>query len=456
MKTTTALYKTMSGVALFAVLSVQGQSFTIANGTRLINSGSTQLVLKDAGLVNNGLFEAGTGTVKFTGYAAGSTSSINGASSLGFYNLNMAKTINGMQLLRSIAVSNTVVLSGGDSLDLNGFIIDLGSTGMLSGEINTRRITGANGGYIQRSSILNAPAGENPGNLGFAITSAANMGTVIIRRGHQQQSGASIRRYFEINATNNSSLAAAVAFYYTDTELAGVAEGNLALFSSANGGYNWANLGVNSLDVGTNILTVNNIDSFHRFTLANIGAPLAVRFLWITAKKEGPVNRLNWAAASTENKPFFDIERSATGLYYTVIGTVKQTGTAGQVQEYRFTDNSPLPAKNFYRLRQTDEAGNYSYSKAVMLDTQNGENQLSSIYPNPVAGDQLYLNLYSNSSGKTVIRIINAAGLQINAREFSVAHGLQVLTVPVHDLPPGLYYLQTGTAVRASLPFIRQ
>lgn len=456
MKTTKALYTVMSGVALFTVLSVQGQSFIIANGTRLINSGSTQLVLKDAGLVNNGLFTAGTGTVKFTGSVSGSTSSINGSSSLSFYNLNMAKTVNGMQLLRSIAVSNTIILSGGDSLDLNGFNIDLGSTGMLSGEINTRRITGVNGGYIQRSSILTAPAGDNPGNLGFKITSAADMGTVIIRRGHQQQSGASIRRYFEINPTNNSGLAATVAFYYTDTELAGVAEGNLALFSSANGGYNWANLGVNNLDVGTNILTVNSIDSFHRFTLANIGAPLAVRFLWITAKKEGPVNQLFWAAASTENKPFFDIERSATGLQYAVIGSVNQTGAPGQVQEYRFTDNSPIPAKNFYRLRQTDEAGNYTYSKAVMLDSRTGENPLNSVFPNPVTGDQLYLNMYSNNAGKKIIRVINAAGLQVSMREYTVAHGLQLLTVPVHDLPPGIYYLQTATDVRTSLPFIRQ
>jgi hypothetical protein len=247
-----------------------GQGLLNTNGAQIVTSGNVKFVFKSTGFTNNGTFIPGTGEVIFSGAGNTTGSFVNGTAATGFYNLTLNKSANGMQLGRPITVSNILLFTSGDSLYLNGFNIDLGSTGILSGETSNKRITGRTGGYIQSTQLLNAPTAVNPGNLGFKITSASNLGSTVIRRGHQQQSGASIYRYFTVTPSNNTGLNATVEFYYFDNELAGLAEPNLAMFSSANGGVQWTNMGEDAIDQGANILSLGGIDIMNRFTLANI------------------------------------------------------------------------------------------------------------------------------------------------------------------------------------------
>jgi len=288
-------------------LRLPAQGIKISSGASLVMNGSANLVLSNSGLTNNGQFSPGIGTVVFSGNSATSGSFINGSSSTGFYNLTLNKSANGIQLGRNITLSNTLLFSSGDSLFLNGFNIDLGSTGVLSGETGNKRITGRSGGYIQSTQTLNAPAAVNPGNLGFSITSASNLGSTIIRRGHQQQSGASVYRYFTITPTNNTALNATVDFYYFENELAGLAEPNLALFSSANGGVQWLNLGEDAINLGANILTVGGIDVLNRFTLANISAPLSVRLIRFYVVPSAEEVLLHWVTSMEADNLFFAI-----------------------------------------------------------------------------------------------------------------------------------------------------
>lgn len=437
-------------------LRLPAQGIKISSGASLVMNGSANLVLSNSGLTNNGQFSPGIGTVVFSGNSATSGSFINGSSSTGFYNLTLNKSANGMQLGRIITLSNTLLFSSGDSLFLNGFNIDLGSTGVLSGETGNKRITGRSGGYIQSTQTLNAPAAVNPGNLGFSITSASNLGSTIIRRGHQQQSGASVYRYFTITPTNNTALNATVDFYYFENELAGLAEPNLALFSSANGGVQWLNLGEDAINLGANILTVGGIDVLNRFTLANISAPLSVRLIRFYVVPSAEEVLLHWVTSMEADNLFFAIERSSDGVHFLEIGQVSGYGTSSEEQQYQFADKRPLSGKSWYRLRQVDIDGKSNYTPVLMINRDFNSSQLVRLYPNPVRGTSVYLNFNSDRAGEQTYMLYNQAGMLLKQYTINLIAGTQLIELQTGPLPAGIYTIRQKGNQRLSINFVKQ
>jgi hypothetical protein len=75
---------------------------------------------------------------------------------------------------------------------------------------------------------------------------------------------------------------------------------------------------------------------------------------------------LQWATASEENNKEFLIEKSSNGIDFIAIGSVKAGGNNG-MQEYSFIDDEISGTQNYYRLKQVDTDGNYSYSPIKLL-----------------------------------------------------------------------------------------
>lgn len=251
--------------SLFAI-SAAAQVVTVTSGGNMIINGDGHLVVNNGGIVNNGTLSAGNGTVSLTGNTASTI--VSSGSPLQFYNLVMNQA-GGVKLLGPIAVSNQLVLTQG-VLDMNGFDINLGTTGNLVGEHANSYITSSSTGFVLRTATLNAPAAANPGNLGLEITSKVNMGTTLIKRGHQQQvsaSGYSIRRFYDVLPTNNQSLNATVNFHYLDAELAGINENELKAWSALGNSRNWNLLGGNQ--TAGNSVIQGGLHTLSRITLGS-------------------------------------------------------------------------------------------------------------------------------------------------------------------------------------------
>ena len=120
----------------------------IESGAYLVSNSTANIVVNNAGITNDGVFTAASSTVSFTGSKATANSFIAGSASTNFYGLVLNKSSNGLLLNRSIGVSNSLTFTSGDSIYLNNFNIDLGTTGSVLSEANASRITGLNGGYI--------------------------------------------------------------------------------------------------------------------------------------------------------------------------------------------------------------------------------------------------------------------------------------------------------------------
>lgn len=247
--------------ALHAQLVVGQNAYVTSTGSDL------QIVLENADLVNHGIIAHASGTFKFIGNGPGS---ISGAGTTSLYNLELSKT-NGtaLRLAKPIVVKNQLRFVSG-LLDLNGYTVDLLSTGALLGETEESRITTSSSGHVLTTVNLSQPFSVNPGNLGAVISSTQDLGFVTISRGHQAQPNVGnsdgINRYFDISPANNTALNATLRFNYFDAELNGLPETNLVLYKRSDNTA-WTNQSFTQRDAFFNYVEKTAIADFSRWTL---------------------------------------------------------------------------------------------------------------------------------------------------------------------------------------------
>lgn len=411
----------------------------ITPGAQLYIDGNTQLTLLNIDLINNGIFSSGTGIITFSGNAI---SSIEGSQPLQFYQLEINKIgANPLSLQKAITVSGQINFTSGN-IDLNGFNIDLGTTGMLNGEQESSRIIGATGGKVILTTILNAPAAVNPGNLGAIFTSSQNLGNTIIGRGHQSQvngsgTGNSILRYYDITPDNNSSLNATLRMQYFDNDLNGLSEGSLALYSSTDN-IHWTNMGFNTDNTTTNFVEKTNIASFARLTLSGITNALPVRFILFNARCNGTSVLLTWKTAQEQNAHYYSVERSTDGQQWTAIGNAAAAGTTAVENDYSYTDDAAL-ANSYYRVAEYDMDGKTEVTN--VLRTSCGNAGAFSVWPNPVS-DLLYISLSSAATSNAVVKMYDAKGALVKQQEQKLLQGNNLFNIDVHAIAAGLYYIR--------------
>lgn len=125
------------------------------------------------------------------------------------------------------------------------------------------------------------------------------------------------------------------------------------------------------------------LDHFTLFGATNSSnGAFPIELLSFSAENKGYQNELFWATETEINNDHFEIERSKDTHAFEKIGDIKGAGNSTTTQYYQFTDATPFNGKNYYRLKQIDVNGSYSYSHVVEveLDIANGV----AIFPNPV------------------------------------------------------------------------
>jgi FlgD Ig-like domain len=104
-----------------------------------------------------------------------------------------------------------------------------------------------------------------------------------------------------------------------------------------------------------------------------------------TAAVNNGAVELNWRTATETNNKGFEIERKQASTQWERIGYVEGNGTTTEPQTYTFKDNSVQTGSYYYRLKQIDFDGTFSYSKTVEAEINQTvtEYALFQNYPNP-------------------------------------------------------------------------
>ncbi|HEY0039022.1 MAG TPA: GEVED domain-containing protein [Flavisolibacter sp.] len=186
-------------------------------------------------------------------------------------------------------------------------------------------------------------------------------------------------------------------------------------------------------------------ETYSNFALQTPSASiLPVRWLSFDAKASRGIVSLNWQTTYEINHDYFLVERSGNGTNFEVIGRV-ESRSSPEIGTYRFSDNSPLTATAYYRIKQVDVDGTVTYSDVRKINGTAGRATVK-VYPNPVTGSVLMVERGSTFEGLLNYQIVNTAGFAVRAGTLQTA----VEKIALTGLPSGMYVmlLSNGGSVK--------
>jgi hypothetical protein len=111
-------------------------------------------------------------------------------------------------------------------------------------------------------------------------------------------------------------------------------------------------------------------------------ASLPVTGLKLEAYAKSENIAVNWSTATEYNTSVYIVEKSADGSNWSVAATEKAAGQSNFKTNYSFTDNKAFLGTNYYRIKQVDVDGQYTYSNIVMVKMVKVSAKVT-VYPNP-------------------------------------------------------------------------
>ncbi len=185
---------------------------------------------------------------------------------------------------------------------------------------------------------------------------------------------------------------------------------------------------------GTNanpyLMTATGLTSFSPFAIFSTGA-LPVELVSFVAVEENGNARLTWQTLSERNNRGFDIEKSLDAKYFYKIGTKDGAGTSEQTRVYSFIDDE-LSDVSYYRLKQVDMDGGFTYSKIAVVVPEGATDELM-VSPNP-SKDKLKISIKGTIQQVNLLNLNGQTVLSNSAK-----------TIDIANLPDGMYLLQVIT-----------
>ncbi|MFN8281894.1 MAG: T9SS type A sorting domain-containing protein [Chitinophagales bacterium] len=160
-----------------------------------------------------------------------------------------------------------------------------------------------------------------------------------------------------------------------------------------------------------------------------------------------PINnsyfQLNWETASESNNAGFEVQRSNVSNNFSAIGFVRGNGTTALPHAYQFEDKNVEKNKDYYyRLKQTDNNGRYTYTNIIhgKLLNETKEFSVSDIYPNP-SYNESFIDIYTPQAETISVSIINVLGQNLEPIAYDLVDGVNKIKLDATTLSAGTYLL---------------
>lgn len=152
-----------------------------------------------------------------------------------------------------------------------------------------------------------------------------------------------------------------------------------------------------------------NANSFHIASVDAVNTPLPIELLSFTAAAEEGGVRLSWVTASEINNDYFTVERSTTGEGFEAVGTIPGKGTTTNRSTYELVDTQPIQGTSYYRLRQTDFDGAFTFSPIERVTVTLAP--AFTVYPNPATEGVSTVRISGFPAGEEVeVAILDVTG----------------------------------------------
>ncbi len=165
-------------------------------------------------------------------------------------------------------------------------------------------------------------------------------------------------------------------------------------------------------------------------------SPLPVELISFGAQAMEREVKLSWTTANEENNDYFTLERSIDGRSFEAIAMVDGSGSTTEISKYIHMDNNPRSGLNYYRLKQTDYDGTFSYSDIETADF--GTDETIKVYPT-AATDFLKVEIGHDLNNDLTIIIRDLTGREYKSFEITTKSNRKEISLI--DLTPGSYFI---------------
>lgn len=304
----------------------------------------------------------------------------------------------------SLTLATAAVYTGGsDSSFINGPMIrntnaDVAYTFPI-GKLNLYHPVGitpaiaASGTYIAEYFQSTPPAGSNQAGL----TSIAD------------------NEYWNITKTTGPDANVTLTYTGVTTWNPNTPAATDRIIAVQNTGGIWASVNGNSIpgNTGNGLTPVSTrlLSSFSSFTFGfGQGIYLPISLVDFSGAKANQVVELQWKTGYEASFSGFYLERSSDGSDFSNIAWISATNSRSG-SHYNHTDNSPINGTNFYRLKMVEKDASFRYSTVVRVHMNSDKSII--VYPNPVIGDLISLQMRGQLKGDYSINIYQRDGSKV-------------------------------------------
>jgi hypothetical protein len=209
-----------------------------------------------------------------------------------------------------------------------------------------------------------------------------------------------------------------------------------------------------SIEGGASTLTGGSIttdapivpNTYLAYTFGAASSSLPVTWLDVQAVAlDNRAIRLSWRTATESNNAGFTIERSTDGSNFVSISKVPGAGSSAAITDYAVNDiHISAGVQYYYRIRQADQDGRFSYSKIVKASLRKSNLQ-AQVLPNPAVHT---LNLLINSSKqqKVELDLLDVSGKMLKKLATNIRAGANRISQDISNFRNGLYYIRIREA----------
>lgn len=159
--------------------------------------------------------------------------------------------------------------------------------------------------------------------------------------------------------------------------------------------------------------------------------------------------QIDWTNLEERNVSKYELERSLDQMVFEPVYDAQASGNDDGAWAYGYSDYDVIQDLNYYyRVRLTDVDGGVTFSNVVSARLNEGDLDNSiSVYPIPVNGDGLHLQITAADAGDYELKIYDAIGRLVHEKEFVAEPGVNERIISTSDWAAGAYFmhLRSGT-----------
>ena len=388
-----------------------------------------------------------------------------------YYNLIINNTTANITLFDEINIDGTLILTNGNII-LDDFNLILSDGATISGASSSSYIVLGDVAILRRAFSSNDtftfPIGTATDYLPLTLTmnsatygsgSYVDIDLNLPGSGHPNRDDRNIdiggddtgtvsvdylSSYYTLTANNISSPDFDVTYRYAQSQVLGTTEANMvaALYRThpIHDVLDWFARGM--VNASTNTVFFPSADAFGDLYAMDVTLErLPIKLLTFVADVSEKKVRLRWSTGEEEGNSFFTIERGSDPSHFETIEFIAGAGDSEEILHYEYLDESPLSGRYYYRLKQTDFSGDFTYSELVSAWIDPPVEL--EIYPNPVKSGETVKIRFPDSEKPEVfeLALYNANGTLEDRKRVEINPGSISYFLINGDIQKGLHFL---------------